>query len=122
MAIPVTSHFTTTLHPSHQVVNKEIFQKPGDTLRLGIPALLYFIQNYCLQLASANLPAALFQVTYQGKTLVVAFCSVVLLQKRLKRYAAKRGTRWMRGMRGTRGTRGKRGRERERRGRQGMNS
>lgn len=67
------------------VVRREIIQKPADTLKLGIPALLYFIQNYCLQLASANLPAALFQVTYQGKTLVVAFCSVVLLQKRLKR-------------------------------------
>ena len=33
-----------------------------------IPALLYFVQNSALQVASANLPAALFQLLYQWKT------------------------------------------------------
>ena len=63
----------------------EIVGRPVDTLKLGVPAVLYFIQNLCLQLASANLPAAVFQVTYQGKSLVVAFCSVVMLGKMLTR-------------------------------------
>ena len=67
------------------VIDSEILKKPKDTLKLGVPALLYFIQNQCLQVASANLPAAVFQVMYQGKTLVVALCSVVLLQKELTR-------------------------------------
>ena len=59
--------------------------KPVETAKLAIPALLYFVQNNCLQLASANLPAAIFQVTYQGKTLVVAICSVFMLSKKLSR-------------------------------------
>lgn len=67
------------------VVNNKIIQRPRDTLKLAVPATLYFIQNILLQKASANLPAALFQVTYQGKTLVVAFCSVLLLSKQLTR-------------------------------------
>ena len=65
-------------------MRSEILQKPNDTMKLAIPAILYYIQNVCMQLASANLPAAVFQVSYQGKTLVVAFCSVVMLQKQLK--------------------------------------
>eukprot|EP00511_Aplanochytrium_stocchinoi_P004156 CAMPEP_0204841050 /NCGR_PEP_ID=MMETSP1346-20131115/40352_1 /ASSEMBLY_ACC=CAM_ASM_000771 /TAXON_ID=215587 /ORGANISM="Aplanochytrium stocchinoi, Strain GSBS06" /LENGTH=355 /DNA_ID=CAMNT_0051978907 /DNA_START=214 /DNA_END=1284 /DNA_ORIENTATION=+ len=68
-----------------RVVNNQIILKPKDTLRLAVPAILYFIQNIFIQLASGNLPAAIFQVTYQGKTLVVAFCSVLLLQKQLSR-------------------------------------
>jgi len=67
------------------VVNKEVIQKPRDTLKLAVPAILYFIQNQCLQIAGANLPAAVFQVMYQGKTLVVAFFSIVLLSKELSR-------------------------------------
>mmetsp|Transcript_14946 Transcript_14946/g.19630 ORF Transcript_14946/g.19630 Transcript_14946/m.19630 type:complete len:359 (-) Transcript_14946:873-1949(-) len=66
-------------------VNEQIIKKPKDTLKLAVPATLYFVQNVLLQLASSNLPAALFQVTYQGKTLVVALFSVFLLQKELIR-------------------------------------
>merc|ERR1740129_388915 len=54
-------------------------------MKLAVPALLYFIQNQMMQLASSNLPAAVFHVMFQGKTLVVAICSVILLQKRLSR-------------------------------------
>jgi UDP-sugar transporter A1/2/3 len=66
-------------------IKSEILGKPYDTLKLAIPALLYFVVNVCLQLSAANLPAAVFQVSYQGKTLVAAFLSVIMLQKRLKR-------------------------------------
>jgi len=68
-----------------RVLNQEVMGKPVDTLKLAVPAVLYFVQNNCLQLASSNLPAAVYQVTYQGKTLVVAFCSVLLLSKMLVR-------------------------------------
>lgn len=68
-----------------RTLRSDILGRPTDTLKLGIPAVLYFIQNMCLQLASANLPAAVFQVTYQGKSLVVAFCSVMMLGKMLTR-------------------------------------
>eukprot|EP00924_Labyrinthula_sp_SR-Ha-C_P008603 maker-scaffold_37-snap-gene-1.48-mRNA-1 protein AED:0.01 eAED:0.01 QI:47/1/1/1/1/1/2/27/370 len=69
-----------------QKIYFDIIKKPKDTLKLFVPAILYFIQNVLLQKAVSNLPAALFQVTYQGKTLVVAFFSVFLLKKQLSRY------------------------------------
>merc|ERR1739848_179002 len=67
------------------VLNDEVIRKPQDTLALAIPAILYAIQNCCLQWSTSNLPAALFQVTYQGKILVTALFSVILLQKKLLR-------------------------------------
>ena len=33
-----------------KTLSREIWDKPRDTLKLGIPAVLYFIQNVCLQL------------------------------------------------------------------------
>mmetsp|Transcript_18609 Transcript_18609/g.22650 ORF Transcript_18609/g.22650 Transcript_18609/m.22650 type:complete len:356 (-) Transcript_18609:56-1123(-) len=74
-----------SLSGAAHVVKSQIISKPRDTLKLAVPAILYFCQNVFLQYASSNLPAAVFQVTYQGKTLVVAFCSVLLLQKQLTR-------------------------------------
>lgn len=68
-----------------KVVNAEILQKPRDTLALAVPAVLYALQNACLQWSTANLPAALFQVTYQGKILMTAGFSILLLNKTLLR-------------------------------------
>lgn len=67
------------------VFNEEVLQKPKDTLALAVPAVLYAIQNGSLQWAGGNLPAALFQVTYQGRLLITAMFSVLLLQKQLSR-------------------------------------
>lgn len=67
------------------VLRSEVIGKPEETLRLAVPAVLYFILNVCLQLAAAALPAAMFQVSYQAKTLVVALFSVILLNKQLSR-------------------------------------
>ena len=50
-----------------------------DTWRLGVPALAYTIQNNILFVAISNLPAAVVQVVYQGKTLSTAAFSVLLL-------------------------------------------
>ena len=63
----------------------DIVEQPVTTLKLGVPAFLYFVQNSSLQIGSANLPAAVFQLLYQGKTLVVAICSVLMLNKVLTR-------------------------------------
>jgi UDP-sugar transporter A1/2/3 len=73
-----------TLRALKTTLRSEVWNKPRDTLKLGVPAMLYYIQNIVLQLSAANLPAAVFQVSYQGKTLVVALCSVLMLQRQLK--------------------------------------
>ncbi len=57
-----------------------------DTLKLGVPGLLYTVQNNLLFVALSNLPAAVYQVTYQLKIITTAIMSVLLLQKRLNRY------------------------------------
>mmetsp|Transcript_7910 Transcript_7910/g.14641 ORF Transcript_7910/g.14641 Transcript_7910/m.14641 type:complete len:395 (-) Transcript_7910:375-1559(-) len=69
-----------------RTIRSEIVLKPYMTLRLGVPAGCYFIQNNCQQLANSYLPAAVYAVTYQGKTLVVALMSVVLLNKQLQMF------------------------------------
>ena len=57
-----------------------ITHEPTDTLKLAIPALLYFVQNYLTYVALENLAAPLFQVIYQGKLLFTAFLSIVVLK------------------------------------------
>jgi solute carrier family 35 (UDP-sugar transporter), member A1/2/3 len=69
-----------------RAVKEQIFDQPIDTLKLSIPAILFFTQNITMQMANTYLPSALFQVTYQGKTLVVAAMSVILLGRKLPRY------------------------------------
>ena len=46
-------------------LSSEVIGKPRDTLKLAVPAVLYYTQNICLQLSAANLPAAIFQISYQ---------------------------------------------------------
>mmetsp|Transcript_21398 Transcript_21398/g.45587 ORF Transcript_21398/g.45587 Transcript_21398/m.45587 type:complete len:394 (-) Transcript_21398:3-1184(-) len=67
------------------VVNEDGLQRWREGLRLAVPAVIYALQNALLQWASGHLSAALWQVTYQGKILVTAAFSVVLLQKQIKR-------------------------------------
>mmetsp|Transcript_10820 Transcript_10820/g.19755 ORF Transcript_10820/g.19755 Transcript_10820/m.19755 type:complete len:393 (+) Transcript_10820:129-1307(+) len=67
-------------------IDSEILMKPSMTLRLAVPAALFFLQNNCQQLANTYLPAAVFQVTYQSKTLIVAILSVIMLGRRLERF------------------------------------
>lgn len=44
------------------ILQEEILDKPGETLKLGVPAGLYTIQNNLLFGAIDNLDAATFQV------------------------------------------------------------
>lgn len=62
---------------------KDIALQPMDTLKISIPALLYTVQNNALFIAVGHLEAAVFQVTYQLKTLTTAVLMVVILGKKV---------------------------------------
>ncbi|KAI6184182.1 putative UDP-galactose translocator [Aphelenchoides bicaudatus] len=73
----------------YREIDQDIIQKPYDTLKVGVPALLYVIQNNLLFLALSALDAATYQVTYQLKILTTAFFSVTMLNKKLN------GLKWI---------------------------
>lgn len=64
-------------------LRNEIIRQPLDTFKVGIPALLYTLQNNLLYIALTNMSGALYQVTYQMKIMTTAGLSVVLLRRRL---------------------------------------
>jgi len=66
-----------------RISTKEIFG--SDCWKLGIPAILYVIQNNLQYTAISNLSAATFQVAYQMKILTTALFSVILLKKSLSK-------------------------------------
>eukprot|EP01087_Luapelamoeba_hula_P007891 TRINITY_DN1940_c0_g1_i1.p1 TRINITY_DN1940_c0_g1~~TRINITY_DN1940_c0_g1_i1.p1 ORF type:complete len:339 (-),score=37.96 TRINITY_DN1940_c0_g1_i1:7-1023(-) len=66
-----------------KILRDQIWNVPLDTLKVGIPAFLYTIQNNLLYVASTHLDAATMQVTYQLKILTTALFSVSMLGTRL---------------------------------------
>ena len=64
-------------------LNTEIVNKPKETLKLLIPALLYTLQNNLYFIALSNLDVVTYQVTYQLKILTTALFSVLMLGKKL---------------------------------------
>jgi len=72
-----------SVHKSIRIYIDEVVRKPKETLLLGVPALLYTVQNNLLIVALKNLDAATYQVTYQLKILTTAVFSVILLNKKL---------------------------------------
>uniref|UniRef100_A0A8C9XVZ9 Solute carrier family 35 member A3b n=1 Tax=Sander lucioperca TaxID=283035 RepID=A0A8C9XVZ9_SANLU len=71
---------------SVQLLKEEIVNKPVETMKLAIPAVIYTLQNNLLYVALSNLDAATYQVTYQLKILTTALFSVSMLGKRLGFY------------------------------------
>ena len=66
------SGFTAQLHD-------ELWVQRSETLRLGVPAACYTVQNNLLYLAVTHMSAAGSQVLYQSKTLSTALFSVTIL-------------------------------------------
>ena len=63
----------------------DIAGAPLDMLKIAVPALLYTVQNNALFVAVEHLEAAVFQVTYQLKTLTTAVLTVLMLNRSLFR-------------------------------------
>lgn len=65
------------------MINKIVIQQPIDTLKVAVPAIVYYVQNNLIYLAATHLDAATSQVTYQLKILTTALFSVFILKKKL---------------------------------------
>ncbi|KAL8280688.1 hypothetical protein RQP46_007011 [Phenoliferia psychrophenolica] len=55
----------------------------GDWWKMGIPAVLFAVQNNLIYVAARNLSVPVFQITFQLKTLITAVAAVVMLGRRL---------------------------------------
>ncbi|EPT27586.1 UDP-galactose transporter subfamily protein [Toxoplasma gondii ME49] len=66
-----------------RVLNAAICHSPIAMLQVGVPAVLYTLQNNLIFVALSNLSGAVYQVTYQFKILTTAVLSVLILHKRL---------------------------------------
>jgi len=62
-------------------VNDKIIKSPMETLKVGIPAALYTVQNNLIFVALSNMPAPMYQVTYQLKILTTALLSILMLSR-----------------------------------------
>eukprot|EP00300_Choanocystis_sp_HF-7_P006952 c15001_g1_i2.p1 GENE.c15001_g1_i2~~c15001_g1_i2.p1 ORF type:complete len:371 (+),score=74.70 c15001_g1_i2:1-1113(+) len=58
-----------------------LLASPMDTLKVGVPAVIYVVQNNLLFVATSNLDAATTQLTYQLKILTTALLSFLMLGK-----------------------------------------
>lgn len=65
-------------------INQQILNNKMDSIKTGVPALLFTIQTNLVYLAISNLDAAVFQVTFQLKILTTAIFMVVMLNRSLR--------------------------------------
>ncbi|CAF0797785.1 unnamed protein product [Rotaria sordida] len=68
---------------SFKVIYNKIIRQSKDTLKTGIPALLYTLQNNLLFVAISNLDAATLQVSFQLKIFTTAIFTVLILRRPL---------------------------------------
>ena len=54
-----------------------------DTVKVGVPAFIYTIQNFLLYVAAENLETGTYMVTYQIKILTTAAFTVLMLKRKL---------------------------------------
>jgi len=64
-----------------KVLKKHFNFYSADTLKVAVPAFLYFIQNSLFYVALTNLSSPVFQVLYQMKLLTTAFVSILILSR-----------------------------------------
>lgn len=69
-----------------KVIEKIVIRDPVDTLKVAVPAIVYYVQNNLIYLGATHLDAATTQVTYQLKILTTALFSVFLLNKKLNAF------------------------------------
>jgi UDP-sugar transporter A1/2/3 len=65
-------------------INQQIINNKMDSIKTGVPALLFTIQTNLVYLAISNLDAAVFQVTFQLKILTTAIFMVAMLNRSLR--------------------------------------
>ena len=65
-------------------IKQQTLHNHMDSIKTGIPALLFTVQNNLVYLAISNLDAAVFQVTFQIKILTTAIFMVTILKRSLR--------------------------------------
>ncbi|KAL8427589.1 hypothetical protein Efla_005764 [Eimeria flavescens] len=84
VAIPLVCYEQNmSLSRTAAVLRHDVLGSPKEVAKLGIPGLLYSLQNNLIFVALSNLSGAMYQVTYQLKILTTALLSVALLGRRL---------------------------------------
>jgi len=73
------------VRPMIAQVNEQVLVKWGDTLRMGVPALCYCLQNALFFVALSRLSATSYQLWSQSKTLFTALFFVAYLGQVLRR-------------------------------------
>ncbi|OII72442.1 nucleotide-sugar transporter [Cryptosporidium ubiquitum] len=63
----------------------DVFNSLKSIILVGVPGLLYVVQNNLLFIALSNLSGAVYHVTYQLKILATAVISVIILNKQLSK-------------------------------------
>ena len=63
----------------------DVIADPKTTLKVGVPAFIYVIQNNLPYIAMSHIDAATFQVTYQLRVLTTALFAVLMLGKKLSK-------------------------------------
>ena len=66
------------------LLDRDIWQRKADTLKVSVPALCYTLQNNLQFVAASHLGAELLQLLYQTKTLATAIFGVIILAKTLR--------------------------------------
>ncbi|KAL8275979.1 hypothetical protein Esti_000095 [Eimeria stiedai] len=84
VAVPLVCYEQNmSLRRTIAVLKRDVLGSPKDMAKLGLPGLLYSLQNNLIFVALSNLTGAMYQVTYQLKILTTALLSVILLGRRL---------------------------------------
>jgi UDP-sugar transporter A1/2/3 len=81
--LPSKASFANAISGLATTLREEVYNQPIEILKLGVPSMLYVIQNNLLYFALSRLDAATFQVGYQVKILTTAVFSAIMLGKRL---------------------------------------